>query len=72
MNSVTPQEYLQRTGQSYQELADTIGYPYDSVKRWFQRGRGRREPQPVVGRFLALQLELMELKNGRSHDNSIA
>lgn len=73
MGTITPEEYLSMTGASYSQLADTIGYPYDTVKRWFQKGKGRRNPDQLVCKYLAQNLELERLKNGdRTNRNTVA
>lgn len=72
ISTITPEEYLQVTGATYSQLANTIGYPYDTVKRWFQRGKGRRKPPQIVCRVLALELELAELKNGSQDRHTTA
>lgn len=71
---VTPEKYLQLTGASYSELAEVVGYPYDTVKRWFQRGKGRRNAPIIVQRVLALQLEITELRRdgGSANRDTVA
>lgn len=65
MRLVTPLEYLQVTGRTYQDIADRSGYSYDAVRRWFAQGKRKRACPTVVCRLLALELELEEIKRGQ-------
>lgn len=73
--SVTPLEYVEQTGKSYQEIADLCDLDYQTVKRWFIRAKSRTEPSKTVCRLLAMDLELNELKRQQSASqvrNSVA
>lgn len=36
--------YAKRLGISRKELANTLGIPYSTIKKWFQHGKGARKP----------------------------
>lgn len=63
IGEINPLEYLQRTGADYSELADLTGYSYDTVRRWFMAGKGRRKPPTAVLRLLAAELELRKYRS---------
>lgn len=67
MDEISPLQYIQLTGCSYQHLADLTGYSYDAVKRWFMKGKSHSNPSPAVPRLLAAELELRRLRSVGNH-----
>ena len=55
---MNPEDYMARTGASYQDLAELCCRHYSEVCRWFSQGKTRRNPTERDRRILLLAYEL--------------
>lgn len=55
---MSPQEFIQKTGSNYSEIAELCERPYATVAKWFCRGKCHRNPTPQDLKILQLEYKL--------------
>ena len=55
---MTPQEYVNKTGASYNDIAVMCFRDYATVAKWFSQGKSKRNPTPRDCEILRLNYQL--------------